>query len=238
MDTSPDQKKSAPDTRQSTLPFSPLIEKAIELAAEWHDGTYRKSRWRAEVFDVPEEGVLRVPVMAHVTAVAMTVQRAGWDDATVAAAFLHDALEDANRFGHVLRRDVLAERMDETVAQRVMDVTEAKYDAGGRPRRWRERKEGYAAHLRTAPPESAAISLADKLHNLWTINEALQCGIDVFTSGSGRRGLGAGPAEQRWFHRAVLEATRHHADVRLDDLQQRLEEEIERFERLVEEGRV
>ena len=30
---------TAPDTL-----FSPLIEHAIELSAQWHDGTYRKSR--------------------------------------------------------------------------------------------------------------------------------------------------------------------------------------------------
>ena len=225
--------------RPSTLPFSPLIERAIELAAEWHDGTYRKSRWRKEAFEVPEDEALRVPVMAHVTAVAMIVQRAGWDEATVAAAFLHDVVEDANRFGGALRREVLAEQLSDEVAARVMDVTEAKYDADGRPRRWQERKEGYVAHLKTAPPESAAISLADKLHNLWTINRGLHHGLDVFASGNGRQGLSAGPEQQRWFHRAVLDATRHHTDVRLDGLRDRLAEEIERFEWLagIEEER-
>ena len=120
-----------------------------------------------------------------------------------------------------------------------MDVTEAKRDAAGRPRSWQGRKEGYVAHLQTAPPPSAAISLADKLHNLWTINEGLRRGLDVFTSQDGRRGLSAGPERQRWFHRAVLDATRHHADVRLDALRERLAEEVERFERLTgqEEGR-
>ena len=232
-------RQSSLDTRQSTIPFSPLIERAIELAAEWHDGTYRKSRWRDAAFEVPEGERLRVPVMAHVTAVAMTVQRAGWDEATVAAAFLHDAVEDANRFGGALRRDVLAERLGENVAARVMDVTEAKRDADGRPRKWKERKEGYVAHLETAPPESAAISLADKLHNLWTINEGLRRGLDVFTSEPGRRGLSAGPEEQIWFHRAVLDATRHHADARLDGLRERLAEEVRRFEKLagIEEER-
>ena len=239
MDASPTQKESTLDTHHSSMIFSPLIERAVELAAEWHDGTYRKSRWRAEAFEVPGDAALRVPVIAHVTAVAMTVQRAGWDEATVAAAFLHDAVEDANRHGAALEREVLAERLGDEVAARVMDVTEAKRDAAGRPRRWQERKEGYVAHLKTAPPESAAISLADKLHNLWTINEGLQRGLDVFASGSGRQGLSAGPERQRWFHRAVLDATRHHTDVRLDGLRARLAEEIERFERLAgsEEGK-
>ena len=37
--------------------FSPLVEQAIELAAQWHDSTYRKSRWRDPAFDLPEEAV-------------------------------------------------------------------------------------------------------------------------------------------------------------------------------------
>ena len=43
--------------------FSPLVEQAIELAAQWHDSTYRKSRWRDPAFDPPDEAVLRVPVV-------------------------------------------------------------------------------------------------------------------------------------------------------------------------------
>ena len=58
----------------------------MELAAQWHDGTYRKSQWRDAAFEIPDGAVLRVPVMVHVTAVALTLQRAGWDDETVAAA--------------------------------------------------------------------------------------------------------------------------------------------------------
>src|SRR5690554_6844601 len=88
-------------------PFSPIIEQATELAAQWHDGTYRKSRWREEAFRVPEGEKLLVPAITHVTTVAMIVQRAGWDDITVAAAFLHDILEDPNRYGDYLPADVL-----------------------------------------------------------------------------------------------------------------------------------
>jgi hypothetical protein len=52
--------------------FSPMIERAVELAAEWHDRTYRKSRWRPHPFEAPAtEEPGRIPVMAHVTAVAL-----------------------------------------------------------------------------------------------------------------------------------------------------------------------
>ncbi len=210
-------------------PFSPLIEQAIELAAQWHDQTYRKSRWRDAAFTLPDEEILRVPVITHVTAVALSVQRAGWDDGAVAAAFLHDVIEDANRLRQSLRLEQLQAWMGEDVAALVLEVTEQKVDENGKPRSWRARKEGYLAHLRTGSARSVAISLADKLHNLWTMNQSLELGIDVFTSDAGRKALSAGPDEQRWFHQAVLETSRLHADVRLEPLRAQLEMEVERF---------
>ena len=210
--------------------FSPLIEHAIELAAQWHDQTHRKSRWRDPAFEIPEEETLRVPVVSHVTNVAMIVQRAGWDDATIAAAYLHDIIEDGNRYGRTLRYEELCALMGREVADRVLEVTEDRCDEDGRPLPWRARKERYVARLHTASDEAVAISLADKLHNLWCINETLLGGIDVFTSGPDHRALSAGPGAQRWFYRAVLDASRTHTDPRLVPLRDRMEQELERFE--------
>jgi hypothetical protein len=218
--------------------FSPLLEHAIELSAQWHDRTYRKSRWRDPAFDVPPDDVLGVPVMAHATAVALTVQRAGWDDATVAAAFVHDVVEDANRFGAAMRLEQIAALLGADVAARVAEVTEQKYDEAGRLRPWRVRKEGYLEQLRRGTPEGAAISLADKLHNLWTMNEAIGRGIDVFAAGEGRRPLREGPVGQLWFYQATPEATRHHADPRLEPLRAELAREIDRFAGLTAQPRV
>ncbi|ACY47568.1 HD domain-containing protein [Rhodothermus marinus] len=217
--------------------FSPLVEQAIELAARWHDGTYRKSQWRPPLMPSPDpDDLVPVPVMAHLTTVALLVDRAGWDDVTVAAAFLHDALEDTNRHGQQLRYEVLRERMGEAVARLVRDVTEQKYDEQGRRRSWEERKADYLARLRTATPAAVAISLADKLHNLWTINQSLQAGVDVFTDGPGRRALSAGPEAQLRFHRALLELAAGHDDPRLEPLRARLAHEVERFARRVASG--
>jgi len=218
--------------------FSPLVEQAIELAARWHDGTYRKSQWRPPLMPSPDpDDLVPVPVMAHLTTVALLVDRAGWDDVTVAAAFLHDALEDTNRHGQQLRYEVLRERMGEAVARLVRDVTEQKYDEQGRRRSWEERKADYLAHLRTATPAAVAISLADKLHNLWTINQSLQVGIDVFADGPGRRALSDGPEAQLRFHQALLELAAGHDDPRLEPLRTRLAHEVERFARHVASGR-
>ncbi|MEM8598798.1 MAG: HD domain-containing protein [Bacteroidota bacterium] len=222
--------------------FSPLIERAIELAAEWHDGTYRKSRWRPAVFDIPEAEpveVLRVPVMAHVTTVALTVQRAGWDDETVAAAFLHDTIEDANRYGSGLTYEQLAAATTPGVADRVRAVTEPKKAESGRFLPWQVRKEAYVQRLADGTDEAAAISLADKLHNLWTMNQGLASGRDIFTrerhADGSPRGLSAGPSQQQWYFRAVLEAIARFRDPRLDPQRSRLHEEMTRFDALVAE---
>ncbi len=216
--------------------FNPLVEQAIELAARWHDGTYRKSQWRPPLMPAPDsDDLVPVPVMAHLTAVALLVDRAGWDDVTVAAAFLHDALEDTNRHGQQLRYEVLRARMGEAVARLVRDVTELKYDEQGRRRSWEKRKADYLAHLRTAPPAAVAISLADKLHNLWTINQSLEAGVDVFSEGPGRRALSAGPTAQLRFHRALLDLAARHDDPRLEPLRTHLAHEVERFARWVRE---
>ncbi len=214
-------------------PFSPLVERAIELASEWHDGTYRKGRWRPPAFAYADASPVRVPTMAHLATVALTVQRALFDDETVAAAFLHDSIEDANRAGERLRRDVLERTMGPRIAALVEAVTEPKYDERGQPLKWQARKDGYLERLRPAPPEAAAISLADKLHNLWTTNEGLAAGIDVFATGPGRIGLTSGPERQRWFYAAVVEATARHPDARLDALRAALAAEQARFDALV-----
>jgi (p)ppGpp synthase/HD superfamily hydrolase len=216
--------------------FSPLIERAIELSAEWHDQTYRKSRWRNEPFEPPPNVVLHVPMMAHVTAVALTVQRAGWEDEVVAAAFLHDVLEDANRFRQGMLPEQLAALVGEDVVALVAAVTEPKRDDAGNPLPWRVRKEAYLAALAAGPPGAAAISLADKLHNAWTMCEGLAASVDIFSPTPYRRALSAGPEAQRWFLRAVLDVTCRHADPRLEPMRARLDEEIARFEQATRTG--
>ncbi|NBC85912.1 MAG: HD domain-containing protein [Bacteroidetes bacterium] len=184
-------------------PFSPLIELAIELASEWHQGQHRKGRWRPPTFEYEaDEASVRVPVMAHLTSVASIVQRCGWPDPVVAAAYLHDILEDKNREGSYLP--------------------------------WDMRKKEYIQQIRDGSPGAAGISLADKLHNLWTMNQSLDLGINIFADAEGRKGLSAGPEQQHWFYRSVLDATRDHEDPRLPPMRRRLEYELERFDEFTE----
>ena len=210
---------SPPDTL-----FSPLIEHAIELSAQWHDGTYRKSVWRDPAFEVPEGREIQIPVIAHLAAVASIVHRAGWDEATVAAAYLHDTIEDMNQHGQRLRRKQLREAVGPEVAKLVAQVSEQKLDRAGEMRSWRDRKEDYLQSLDAAGAQAVAISLADKIHNLWSITQSLDAGEDIFSA------LTGGAEAQLWFHRAVLETSTHYDDPRLEPMRERLRREIERFE--------
>jgi (p)ppGpp synthase/HD superfamily hydrolase len=219
------------DTPSPDVLFSPLIEHAIELSAQWHDGTYRKSVWRDPAFEVPEGEDVQIPVIAHLVAVASIVRRAGWDEVTVAAAYLHDTIEDMNQHGQRLRRKQLREAVGADVARLVAQVSEQKLDDAGEMRPWRDRKEDYLESIRTGAPKAAAISLADKIHNLWSINQSLEAGEPIFEALSGDS------EAQRWFHRAVLDASQAHDDSRLDPMRERLRREIERLERQIEEER-
>jgi hypothetical protein len=106
----------------------------------------------------------------------------------------------------------------------VAQVSEQKLDDDGQMRPWRARKEDYLDSIRAGRPDAAAISLADKVHNLWSITQSLEAGEDIFSALSG-------DAEaQQWFHEAVLEASTHHDDPRLDPMRERLQTELDRYE--------
>lgn len=214
------------------LPFSPLVEHAIELSAQWHDRTYRKGRWRDEPFDITGESLHGIPVMAHVTAVAITVARAEWDETVIAAAFLHDVLEDENERGVRLRLEQLESVVGIEVTRLVSCLTEDMADRSGRPLSWKDRKQGYLRRLATAPDAAIAISVADKLHNLWSINGALEAGIDVFSNGPERRALSAGAPDQLWFYRSVWELADAREAPKLAPMREQLGEEVSRFVRV------
>ena len=207
--------------------LNPILDQAAELAAQWHEGTYRKSLWR----ELPHPSLPpRLPVISHVTMVALLLQRTNWDDETVAAGFLHDILEDPNPAGERMHFDELAHIVGSSIAERVQWVTEPQQDENGHPLPWRIRKEIYLRKLIEAPDEARAISLSDKLHNLFTMNEALRHGVDIFTSGPNRKALSSDPHQQLWFYQQVYAIIHEHAsDARLIPLLEDFKHELTRF---------
>ena len=212
---------------------SPIVEHAIELATQWHDGTYRKGSWRSPDFLLPDQQPPRTPVVFHLTAVALAVQQSGWDDITIAASFLHDILEDPNKSGEIMTSQNLIKAIGAEVTHIVVQLTEQKMNNDGKPRSWKDRKQDYLSAIEHFSPQATAICLADKHHNLSTINQSIRNQIDVFNSTEHRKALSSSPTEQLWFYSSLVELTSIRKDERLVGLHLRLKEETEAFEQLI-----
>ncbi len=192
--------------------YSSFVERAMRLAAVAHGAHRRKGT--------------DIPYLTHLASVALILTRAGLgDDELLAAALLHDAVEDAG-----VTLETIAAEFSPRVAELVAEVTEVKRDADGVPLPWRRRKEEHLARLRRAPFEAKAVALADKLHNLGTLADDLAADPDAWNR------FNAPPAEQFWYHAAVIEAAGD--DPRLARLAAECRETLERLKGMarIEEG--
>jgi len=121
---------------------SPLIASAYELAAKAHSGQRRK-----------DDGS---PYISHPVAVAQVLLEAGFRDQVIAAALLHDVVEDT-------------ELSSEEVAERFCDEVAALVDALSEDddiEDFEERKHAHREQVEGASFEAVAIYIADKLSNL------------------------------------------------------------------------
>jgi (p)ppGpp synthase/HD superfamily hydrolase len=140
------------EAESDTLP-DPLLgdrfASAIQLAVELHSRQVRKGS--------------KVPYLGHLLGVCGLVIDAGGSEDEAIAAVLHDAVEDQ---GGAATLDRIRGMFGDNVAT----IVEACSDTDVVPKPpWRERKEAYIAHLRTAPESVLRVSSADKLNNLRAI---------------------------------------------------------------------
>lgn len=170
----------APDARQ-TGRMSPRLERALRWSAVGHAGQTRKGS--------------DVPYFEHAAAVAMILDRAGFEEDVVIAGLLHDVVEDTEAtFEDVESRFGLA------VCEMVRACSEVKLDAQGRKRPWIDRKRDHIAALGTADASARAVILADKLHNLTSIEVDLEDGRPVWEH------FNADRAQVLWYYGATIEA--------------------------------
>lgn len=152
------------------------IEEAIEVAAEAHQGQYRKGT--------------RTPYITHPYAVGLILMEAGCPEALIVAGILHDTVEDTD-----LTLGFIHEHFGEYVADIVDGCSENK------ALRWRARKTERIEALRRASPEVCTVTCADKLHNLRTIISE----YDVIGDVVWERFHG-GVEDQAWYYCSVLDA--------------------------------
>ena len=109
----------------------------------------------------------RVPYITHPAHVALILARYGQDDETIAAALLHDVIEDCELTGHTRESHArqISEKFGENVMRAVSDVTHEDRDVAGKPLTSAEKKDRYLEHLAIASERARWICAADKLHN-------------------------------------------------------------------------
>jgi (p)ppGpp synthase/HD superfamily hydrolase len=170
-----------PDGQLSTL-YSPLVEKAFRVAADAHRNQTRKSS--------------DLPYFQHPASVALILARCGFDDDhLLAAAVLHDTVEDTDCTLESLTAD-----FPDSVVKLVQECSEAKTDAAGAKIPWRVRKETHIAVVREASPSARAIVLADKLHNLGSMVFDLERGEELWSR------FNATSEDVIWYHRKIVAA--------------------------------
>lgn len=151
-----------------------LIEKADQLAVRAHEGQTRK-----------ESGA---PYIMHPRAVAETLKTHGFRDEVIAAALVHDTVEDTSVTVEDVRRE-----LGEEVARLVEPVTHDDSLS------WEEKKQKYIDTVRAASDEVKAISVADKIHNAQSfISGYAEQGKDMW------KYFNRGREKKLWFEEAML----------------------------------
>ena len=143
--------------------WSPTLERALRMAAKGHEGQVRKGS--------------PVPYVEHPMAVAMILDRAGFDEDVVIAGLLHDLVEDTD-----VSLDEIRASFGDDVAETVAACSEVKLDPTGRKRPWADRKRDHLETLKSATLATKAVILADKQHNLASIALDLEEGRHVWST--------------------------------------------------------
>jgi hypothetical protein len=150
------QPQRAPGTQRTpapgklrAIPLGPRFLRAFQFAAEKHAGQTRKAS--------------TIPYIAHLMGVTSLVLEAGGDEDLAIAALLHDVVEDCG--GAPMLKEVRRR-----FGKRVAHVVEGCTDSDSDPKPpWRQRKETYLRHLKTADAGTRLVSVADKLNNIRSI---------------------------------------------------------------------
>jgi (p)ppGpp synthase/HD superfamily hydrolase len=202
------RRKKKPQRPERSQKLGPRFLRAFLFAAEKHGGQARKAS--------------TIPYIAHLMGVTSLALEAGGDEDLAIAALLHDVVEDCG--GKPMLKEV-RRRFGSRVANVVDGCTDA--DTDPKPP-WRERKESYIRHLRTADADTRLVSAADKLNNVRSIlSDYRELGEFVWSRfNGGREGT-------LWYYRSLRDEFLRHKPNRisreLDLAVKELESLVDRF---------
>lgn len=138
------------------------LERALEFAIKAHEGQVRKGT--------------NIPYIVHPLEAAYIVDKLTSDMDVVAAAVLHDVIEDA---GVTVKE--LKELFGERVARFVEAVSEDRSANEDASLSWKERKLKAITEIDRGPKEVKLVALGDKLSNMRAIyRDYLEIGDEVF----------------------------------------------------------
>ena len=173
-----------------------LLERAVRIAVEAHKDQTRKG-----------DGL---PYITHPFMVALKLAKLNFSDEVIAAALVHDVLEDTD-FGEANLR---AELGDEVVNM-VLSVTNDD------SLEWIDKKKKYVETVRAGNEGAKAVALSDKIHNL----ESLLIGHSEKGT-SFWNNFNEGKDKKVWFELEVLKMLRETWDhPMLDEYEQLIEKE-------------
>lgn len=157
-----------------------LFDKAVKLAVEAHSGTERRCKG--------------YPYIIHPMEAAAIVATMTNDQEMLAAAILHDVVEDT---------DVTLGQIRELFGDRVATLVQHETAPSDKNLTWRERKAIQLQQLAAAPLDSKIVALGDKLSNMQGIVvDFRQIGDEVWK----RFHAPNGKPDVEWYYRSLAEA--------------------------------
>lgn len=193
-----------PDRDPARGSYSPLLEAAARLATRGHYHQFRKRAPTVGAIDPTGDPlpIEAIPYVTHLIGTMTILARLGARDEVLAAALLHDYLEDVD---DPEGEDHIRSIAGDEVLSLVRAVTEDKRPDRDSADTWLVRKREQIAKIALMPHDAVMIKAADLLHNLLSLS------LDLRQSPDRRRiwsRFNAGVDRQLWYFEAVASAVR------------------------------
>ena len=167
-----------------------LVSEAIAFAVKAHDGMRRKKN--------------EAPYILHPMEAAVIVGTMTNDQNLIAAAALHDVVEDAG-----ITLEEIEEKFGHRVRELVASETEDKREHLPPEATWRVRKEESLAVLKNAEdPGVLMVWLGDKLANMRSLYREWKLSGDAMWQNFNQKD----PAQQAWYYRSIAALTQQLSD--------------------------
>lgn len=163
-----------------------FFDKAVKFAVEAHQGTERRGKG--------------YPYIVHPMEAAAIVATISNDQELLAAAILHDTVEDTG---------VTIEQIREQFGDRVAELVQHETAPLDENMTWREKKTVQVHQLVSAPYDSKVVALGDKLSNMYGIAlDYRRVGDEVWKLFHAPNGK----SDVEWYYRSLGEALSELSD--------------------------